>query len=436
MLDYLQKFSQLPKELKEKISAPNTLVALEDLEKQSGLALAGLVIRLMTREIELADLPMIFQKQGLIQAQTKQLTEDLKTKVLAQVLDYLTLPATAYPAEVSGQPVKGAAFFFSPEDEEEIRDLTKQYADLSSQQLASQIETALNQIITQANINFGSQNLIERFEQILKTYLRGIRDRIEIRQTLTKPVAAGGLSFDQETAEKVLVIADRNLKNLGKVPKVSPASKIKAPELDKKAVAGLASVGTRDFEYDLATSLAQRVKASKMESASELPPPPPAVITPQVKTPTTKTELAVSSQPQTAQKVEIKIATRPKVEPVSKVKIEDIKYIPRVMSPIDELKFLDLTNFRRLDLDPQKASSKILGKIKLLEEESYGKRLEGIKAWRASPANKLYLLMGQESISKSLAIDAIIQERKKAGQEYLTGQEFEVISDLNKSLRF
>ncbi|NCO79912.1 hypothetical protein GW884_01345, partial [Candidatus Falkowbacteria bacterium] len=108
----------------------------------------------------------------------------------------------------------------------------------------------------------------------------------------------------------------------------------------------------------------------------------------------------------------------------------------RVMGPIDELKFLELTNWRRLDKEPVKIAEKIKEKIKLLEEESYAKRLEGIKAWRLSPVNRLYLAMGQASISNNQPVDVIIEERKKQGEEYLTSQEFEAIMDLNRELRF
>ena len=106
------------------------------------------------------------------------------------------------------------------------------------------------------------------------------------------------------------------------------------------------------------------------------------------------------------------------------------------MSPLDEIKYLDLINFRRLDKDPQKAADKIRSKINLLEEESYGKKLAGIRFWRSSPINKLYLEIGHLSISGNKPVDVIIEERKIAMRDYLTAAEFKAIMDLNKSLRF
>ena len=106
------------------------------------------------------------------------------------------------------------------------------------------------------------------------------------------------------------------------------------------------------------------------------------------------------------------------------------------MGPLDEIKYMDLINFRRLDREPVKSAEKIKSKINLLAEEDYGKRLEGVKFWRLSPINKLYLEIGSSSISENKPVDVIIEERKMAGLDYLTADEFKVIMDLNKSLRF
>ena len=40
------------------------------------------------------------------------------------------------------------------------------------------------------------------------------------------------------------------------------------------------------------------------------------------------------------------------------------------------------------------------------------------------------------SIVKHNSVEAVIAERKNAGQEYLTNEEFNAIMDLNKDLRF
>ena len=82
------------------------------------------------------------------------------------------------------------------------------------------------------------------------------------------------------------------------------------------------------------------------------------------------------------------IDARPMAKTGGKIKMEDVKFEPKTMGPIDELRHMNLINFRRFDKDPFKAVEKIKEKISLFENE-YRKKLEGIKAWRLSPLNKL-----------------------------------------------
>jgi len=119
-----------------------------------------------------------------------------------------------------------------------------------------------------------------------------------------------------------------------------------------------------------------------------------------------------------------------------KVRIEDVKHVPRLEGPVDELKNMDLVNFRRLSRSPQEAARKIKEKIIYLEEEKYSKRIEGIRAWRTSPLNKLYLQIGQDSIAGKKSVEEILKARVTGGGEFLTTDEFEAIMALNKELRF
>jgi hypothetical protein len=116
--------------------------------------------------------------------------------------------------------------------------------------------------------------------------------------------------------------------------------------------------------------------------------------------------------------------------------MEDVKSAPKIMSPIDELAYLDLVNFRRLDPSPAKRAAKIEEKIALLEKEGIDKKIAGIRAWRNNPVGKTYLAMGQESIDGGKSIDDIIKERQSQGLNYLSREEFDAVMDLNDSLRF
>ncbi len=112
--------------------------------------------------------------------------------------------------------------------------------------------------------------------------------------------------------------------------------------------------------------------------------------------------------------------------------------LPRaiVMGPVEELKAISLADFRKLADSPQEAAEKILEKISYLEDESLIKRAAGIKAWKESEVYKLYLTIGNLSLTQKKPVEQVILELSKAGRPYLTPVEFQAIADLNNRLSY
>ncbi len=462
MFDYLTKFNALPKELREKVSSPAAVAAVDNLEKKYGVSLAATVMKVMVKDIAVGDLAMrLGEEFKLDKARAEQLAAEAKEKIFAPAAEYLRLthselsplhkgdegglktqqnppnPLYAKGAEIqkfSTPSISTSSFFFSPEDEEEIKQLVKQTGGIikSGVDSAKAMEEKLNRVMSGVRINFGSQMLSERFRTILLTYLRGIRDKIETKQALVKSFETGGLGFDADSADKVLALVDGQTEKTPKAPMVLPP-KIKVAEDEK------IKPPTRDVGYDF------KKLVKKTDTSRELPAPKPPTAVPKISAPPVRPPVAPKERITAERSVfrqeqpspfPVPAMVRRSSEAGGKIKMEDIKIVPRIMSPIDELKYMDLINFRRLDRDPAKATSRIKEKISLLEEENYNKKLEGIKAWRSSPVNKLYLQIGGLSIGENRPIDVIIEERKKAGKECLTVEEFKAVMDLNKSLRF
>lgn len=119
----------------------------------------------------------------------------------------------------------------------------------------------------------------------------------------------------------------------------------------------------------------------------------------------------------------------------NKIKMTDVKKV-KIMSPVDEIRYLDLVNFRRLSKDSKEALEKIREKIKALESLDYSKMIEGIKAWRQSPVHKLYLKIFLDAGNRGVGVDQIIAELKSYGKEFLSKEELEAIVEFNKTLRF
>lgn len=344
--------------------------------------------------------------------------------------------------------VHGSSFFFAPEDEEEIRELTKKaIIGDSAPAPSAEADEKVSAIIKVAEIDFGSEFLVDRFKQILRTYVKGIRSSIDTKITLKKPFDSGGLSFDEESADKIVSLADSIIGSKASASMIKP-QKITVPE-DVLAGQGgaaktgqansLKNIGSRDVGYDFASSVK---KASLKPAAGQA-----TAINPVIKAVLSGSASVRKTEAVEAEKEALKSMVRPISETsVGKVRMDDIKYVPlptnvrsemQTMTPIDELRIMDLTTFRRMgQQDPFRSASKVKDKIKLLEEENYNKKTEGIKAWRSSPVNQLYLEIGEKSISENKPVDVIMAERKFSGQAFLTNLEFEAIMDLNKELRF
>lgn len=495
MFDYLQKFNKLPRELRDKVSSPAALAAAGELERKYGLNLAALIMKVMVKEIKAADLPIFLAKEfKLEENKAKELAREMTEKIFSAAADYLGIArrpipekkevitrqnenikptAKSVPVPVLVRPEvmvkkdfrqneagRPAIKIFRPQPKEEIKRVGKmeikkidanpsfsaadeEEVKNSSRKLDGyrddfngQAEDRLKGILKAAEINFGSEDLANRFQNIIRTYLLGVRSRLETKETLKKHFMAGGLGFDEDSAEKVMVIAESGKEERAAPPHFVP--RIRLPEdLLKQARERKENFALRDVEYNLAEEIKKKRAGENNFSGAPVPAPAPVKIPAEEKK---KEEKEKVTWP------EVKIESRPEERPAAKasyekeesgkVKMNDIKFVPKVMGPLDELKFMDLINFRRLSPGAEEARKKIAEKIRLLESESYGRMMEGIAAWRQSPLNRLYLTMGAESIREGKIIEEIIKERRKRGNEFLTSEEFSAVMDLNKELRF
>ncbi|MEK7122577.1 MAG: hypothetical protein AAB855_01850, partial [Patescibacteria group bacterium] len=119
---------------------------------------------------------------------------------------------------------------------------------------------------------------------------------------------------------------------------------------------------------------------------------------------------------------------------IVKKPIPDVKASPRLVGLTDELRALTIKDLRRMSENIAQSSQKIADKINSLAKESLSKRAEAINAWKESPAYQLYLEIGQLNLSQDMAL--LAEERKAAGKEYLTSDEFDALLDMNEKLRF
>jgi hypothetical protein len=475
MLSYLDKFNSLAPELRDSISSEAALAAIEAIENKYGVSLASVIMRVMVQEISIIDLPKYFVFEFGMDGKTAEtLTEELKQNVFLGVADYLGFAVSE--AEVASDPekyetwaknerkeadVSSSNFFFSSEDEDEVRELAKKVetfapAKEQTRQIDEDNEQKVDKICRELKISFSSDELNNRFRKVLSTYIKGVRSKVDTVQTLIKSIDDGGLSMDSIYADNILLVADKVGENF-------VASGSAAPTQAKTSPSPIAS-GLRDAEYDFSQLtkkaadikkeaepvVEEKIPETTQEKVAVVPTDNREEIIDLSKLEERAAEIAkgeemkiepspaVNNEPSQTETVEmpINMAVKRATSENERGKVEDVKYKPKLTGPVEELSELDLVNFRRLNADPKVAADKIKEKIKILEKDSYAKRLSGIKSWRQSPMNKLYLAIGQESMLKRQNIDEIIAAKKNSGEEVLTAEEFETIMQLNKALKY
>ena len=507
MFDYLQQFNKLPKELREKVSSPAAMAILSSLENKYGISLAMLVIQIMIKQVLIKDLvPYLIEEMSLTPDKAQSLSQELQERLFFSVATYLGLKT---PPSLN------------PEEKE------------------------LQVLMKENGIILPSQELMNRCRQILLTYRKGIRTKIDVRAALEKPVAQGGLGLEA-------AVVDRLLRSLEKspvatsLPQASAAftdlvNKNEASSYDLKSALARGAVKPpaelmskfkspaaklnlqpelKAPEKILALEDKGTVKENLPLSVQEKSVPPSMVVKPLSSEPkeelTTKNTVLIqpsdhfqpeieptpvlrdltleksnsqvmSPQPPAAPaekeveankfapapksrlwsklfKAQEKKAERPlkkisvssdhlaeavraaaeaapaSVRPAAsietKTKMEDVRVRPKVMGPLEELRYLDLVNFRRLGDSPQAITDKIVMKIKLLEKDGYDRMVEGVQSWRQSPVNRIYVRLAQEAVAQGITLRDAVAARQAANKETLSMEEIEAIVAMNSRLMF
>lgn len=120
------------------------------------------------------------------------------------------------------------------------------------------------------------------------------------------------------------------------------------------------------------------------------------------------------------------------IVPTARPKVQDVVRAPRLVGPVDELRSLGLMEFRRVSKDAKQAAARIKDIVLLLEEQSFGKRVEGITAFRSSALMRAYSEVTNKAIVKGKTIEEILAMDPKG----LRKDEYDALLTLNDELRF
>lgn len=447
MLSYLQKFNELPKNIKDAVASAEAAAVITALEKQYGISLAAMIMKIAVKEIKLDGLSAYLINQNQVPAQTANaLEKDLRKKVFAPIIDYILGPAA------------GPKLIFAETDEKEVKAVAQPVA---TGDFDAAIEAAVNRVTEKTAIQFSDPLVGAKFKQTIKTYLRGTRDKVSTVEMLTKASELGGVALNRDTAERAISFAAGELTNLQKIS-AAAQPRFKVPEDGlKNKISPFTKIQSAPAapvveEYNLEAALkaegklkkpAEPIKTIKpiVDPAHELEPLVPAIrsVADSVSSPERQIiKEAVTGKPLDKEGLRKVTAATPKpiinmpTAPSGKIRMDDIRFTPQVLSPVDELRYMTVKTFRRLHSDPLQAIEKIKEKLELLGKEDYAKKIDGIVAWNESPLSKMYISLCRRALEENRPVTDILKDELKQEPQSLKPEELSAIIALNRQLKF
>lgn len=245
-------------------------------------------------------------------------------------------------------------------------------------------------ILQELKLTFSSPELEKKFTDLLTSVVRGLRDTMELQSYVME------MNYSPDDVDRII-----------KVTKAAIASKVQTNTETAQALPNIQNNGG--------------LLSETMGAASEA-----------IDEPRTSGNTATQFSGIRSFLPKLRRSRRSRKPMIDDVKLQE----SMVMGPIDELRAMDLVEFRRLAPDPVVASNKLRDKINLLAEESVSKQAEGIQAFKASPLNMHYLELGNQSIASGQPVSDVIADLEAQGKQVVSVAEFNAITDLNRELRF
>lgn len=366
------------------------------------------------------------------------------------------LPAAALPAvvptdehfvpapQVAPDPGSKADFHFHPDDQQDIAsELEKINSYLSANERKKySVEKIAEKLVEKNELKFSPEQYA-RFVKSLLSFFRQARSFVQMRGLLAD-TGVVGFGLDPAIADKVMLIA-RSLKEKiesvdGVVVEAGGERGMSAPETEStpKPIADILSKPlsvTGDFQPmsdELSSAKREVGPVQPVEPSVPAQPEKPVSVVPEV------TPSGALAEPMIRSAGDLPKVSRPMtdvsamVDQLPKVKRPN----NRILGKVDELSTMSLQDFRALDPDPRMRVAKILQRIVNLGKESLLRRAQGIDGWRKNEVYQMYLAIGHQSLEQNMDINQAITALQTGGQEALTVDEFEAITDLNKHLRF
>ena len=281
--------------------------------------------------------------------------------------------------------------------------------------------------------------LKKRFRTIISARLRDVRDALETREMLERPVKIGGLGFITPPAPPLnlrggtggVTNADQGMAVLEIIEQAFAEFQAKWKKIEDKRKEEWRKQQLQQREQRQQQEQQEAVRVERAPAPSQPPapikpllaPPPPMVV---------KKKLPPTLPPKpTPRPAPFSVPQKPQPG-----KITDVYPAPKLQGPVEELGSLTIRDFRRLAPTPSERIDKILARVDFIGKEGLARRLKAIDALQGSPVMREYRRVVQETFAKGAAPEALLTRGGDETPAGLTAEEFYGIMELNQKLRF
>jgi len=353
------------------------------------------------------------------------------------------------------------------EDEKEVAEVAKRMPQPAAD-AAETLHQAVKAIMGMLKGVPQDPVLARRLETIVSTRLREVRSRNQVLTTLMRGTKVGGLGLEREAADALTDQIEE-----GYASRHEGVAAAESLARDEEAVRQAARMEAHKAEEAEAHAawFAQKVKGRSPAPALIAPkasPLPPGKHPLDAKEETREAEAFGSlvpaashvpatgffTPPSASPAPEVVHLPKPKTPPIPPVKVsestataaasamrprmdgvQEVKVKTPLVGPAQELSQMSLVAFRRAGKTADASAAHIRNLVKLLADQSFGKRIEGIRAWQGSPLQAQYVALVTDAFSSGVPMTDLLAKKRAAGQDVPTDEELAAIIALNGELR-
>ena len=325
----------------------------------------------------------------------------------------------------------------------------------------SPVESFVGQVIKELALPLPDPILQKRLRTQVLARFKDIRDAIETREAMARPVKVGGLGFAAEQAETASAVIEKYYRQFsegsrqqqdqavaqlqanvsGVIPQgpsipistapIAPPRRMSLQPLPPAAPARM----TVPPPPPKRPSLISRPSVAVPPGPSALPPELPSLLVPTRSLQPEPAVLPIAPPAMLPPLPRLAEPPAPAAEPAAE-QVPEVRYRPQLVGPLEEIGQMTLQDFRRLDADPRRATEHLREKIALLEQQSFAQKAAAIAAWRSCEVFNLYTATAGRAMAEKRPISEMLGAQATPGTPVLSIAEFEAVADFNRTLRF